>query len=134
MLPELVEVIERQWAEHQRLVAAGTLCPYVLHRDGQPIKSYRIAWQHACEAAGIPDAIPHDFRRTAARNLIRAGVSEPVAMRITGHLTPSVFRRYDITAQTDIREGLGKLAGAAAGKEKGKKARFGRVNRFRRSA
>ncbi|MEE8240783.1 MAG: hypothetical protein V3R16_05910, partial [Nitrospirales bacterium] len=74
--------------------------------------------------------IPHDFRRTAARNLIRAGVSQSVAMQVTGHLTASVFQRYDITTTEDVRQGLGKLATSGMGKEKGKFARSGRVVRF----
>jgi integrase len=48
----------------------------------------------------------HDFRRTAARDLIRSGVPESVAMGITGHKTNSVFRRYNITDTEDIRKAL----------------------------
>lgn len=58
--------------------------------------------------------IPHDFRRTAVRNLIRAGVSQKVAMELTGHLTPSVFERYNITDDRDRRDAVAKLAAAAA--------------------
>ncbi len=53
---------------------------------------------------------PHDLRRTAARNLVRAGVAEPVAMRFTGHLTPSVFKRYAIVDETMLTEGAEKLS------------------------
>lgn len=126
MLSELVEVIDTAWTTRQRLAKEGTLCPYVFHRDGKPIKSMREAWKSATKAAGVPGKLVHDFRRTAARNLIRAGVSEPVAMKITGHKTPSVFRRYNITAAEDVEKGLGALAGAA-GKEKGKIRESGRV-------
>ena len=61
--------------------------------------------------------------------MIRAGVSQSVAMQVTGHLTPSVFRRYDITTDEDVRLGLGKLA-IVAGKEKGKIAKSGRVRKM----
>jgi len=77
-------------------------------RKGQPIRSFRKSWTTACEAAGIGKKLFHDFRRSAARNLIRAGVSETVAMQITGHKTRSMFKRYNITDERDIREALRK--------------------------
>lgn len=67
------------------------------------------------------------------RNLVRAGVPDTVAMKITGHKTRSVFDRYNITAEDDIREGLGKLA-ATTGTEKGRSERSGRVEQFSRSS
>ena len=54
--------------------------PLVFHRDGIPIRRWRTAWRTACTAAGVPTRFLHDCRRTAARNLIRAGVPERVAM------------------------------------------------------
>jgi integrase len=87
----------------------------VFHRNGRQIKSFRKAWANACEAAGVPGRIPHDLRRTAVRNLERAGVSRNVAMQLTGHKTESVYRRYAIVSESDLGAGLEKLGQLATG-------------------
>jgi integrase len=58
----------------------------------------------------VAGRIPHDFRRTAVRNLERAGVPRSVAMKLTGHKTENVYRRYAIVSEADLSEGLKKLA------------------------
>ena len=82
----------------------------MFHRNGKPIKGFRFAWIKACQKAGCPGLIPHDFRRTAVRNLERAGVSRSVAMKLTGHQTESVYSRYAIVDEQDLAEGVKKLA------------------------
>jgi integrase len=70
---------------------------------GSPVRDYRVAWSKMCKAAKVPILL-HDFRRSAIRNMIRAGVPEKTAMRISGHVTRSVFDRYDIGSEDDLAE------------------------------
>ncbi|MGA2813321.1 MAG: hypothetical protein ABSG16_18100, partial [Candidatus Acidiferrum sp.] len=58
-----------------------------------------------------------DFRRTAARNLIRSGVSEKTAMRITGHVTREIFDRYDISSEEDLTDAVEKLENRQNGRK-----------------
>ena len=73
-------------------------CPYLFHHKGEPIGDFRKAFDAACTAAGLQGILPHDLRRSAVRNFIRAGVKETVAMRLSGHRTRSVFDRYNIVS------------------------------------
>jgi integrase len=86
----------------------------VFHRGGRPLTDFRKSWRTAVRLAGCPGRIPHDFRRTAVRNLVRAGVSRSVAMKTTGHKTASVYARYAIVSDQDLREAAAKLAAQEA--------------------
>lgn len=77
--------------------------------DGQPVRDFRGTWRNVCKAAGVPGLLFHDLRRTAARNLRRAGVAEGVIMKIGGWRTRSVFERYAIVTQADVADVIGKL-------------------------
>jgi integrase len=106
-LPQLLRaIIDEQWSAHLRAVPE---CPWVFHREGARIKSFRRRWLTACREAGVLGKIPHDFRRTAVRNLVRAGVPERVAMEICGHKTRAVFDRYNIVSRQDLAEAARKI-------------------------
>ncbi len=111
VLPDLADLLRRQWNETMQVqVETGRIIPWLFHRRGKPIKDFYGAWAVACKQAGVPHRIPHDFRRTAVRNLERAGVPRSVAMKITGHKTEAVYRRYAIVSEADLADGLKKLA------------------------
>jgi integrase len=112
---------ERRRATKELERQRGIIIPWVFYRlvakgrGGQkkprPIKAYNKAWEAACTAAGCPGRIPHDFRRTAVRNMVRRGVPERVAMQLTGHKTRSVFERYNIVSDGDLRTAADQLRG-----------------------
>lgn len=77
-------------------------CPWVAHFDGEHIKRINTAWKTACKKAGLKGKLFHDLRRTAIRNLVRAGVNQAIAKKISGHKTDSVFQRYNIVDKKDL--------------------------------
>jgi site-specific recombinase XerD len=109
-IPELRQALERQLETTRKLeVERGRVIPWLFHHDGEPIRKYDRAWKTACKKAGVARLV-HDCRRTAARNLIRAGVSTQVAKLVTGHKTDSIFNRYAIIDQSMIDDAAAKLA------------------------
>ena len=115
LIPELRVVLEAQRARVEALQkATGQVIPWVFCRDdGAPVGDFKKAWATARIKAGVPGRLFHDFRRTAVRNLIRAGIPETVAMKMTGHRTRSVFQRYAIVEETMLNEAAAKLIAAA---------------------
>ena len=89
---------------------SGCLCVAVFPWRGKPLQKLRRSWSTACRRAGRAGRLLHDFRRTAVRNLIRAGVQQAIAMKITGHKTDSVFRRYLIVDEELLAQATGAVA------------------------
>jgi integrase len=111
LVGELRDIIERR--REARLVESNgetIFSQYVFHLDGRPVGDFRKAWRTACKKAGVEDRLFHDLRRTAAKNMLMAGVPQAVAMRITGHRTDSMFRRYAIVDESQKRDALTRTA------------------------
>ena len=110
-LPPLEALLKAQREQTRELERkSGTMIPHVFHRDGNLIASMDGAWRGACERAGLAGLLFHDLRRSAVRNLERAGVPRSVAMKLTGHKTEAVYRRYAIADSAALSEGVEKLA------------------------
>jgi integrase len=99
----------------RRLKVRRLDCSLIFHRTSrgkaaQPVKDIRKSWNAAARAAGLGGVLFHDLRRSAIRNMIRAGVDPAVAMRVSGHRTRSVFDRYNIVSEEDLRAAITKTA------------------------
>lgn len=122
---ELRALLETQSRERERLKKKGQMTGFgsdpvffrmvALGRRGplrpRRIKSITKAFKAACKAAGYPGRIPHDLRRSAIRTFVRKGISTHVAMKLSGHKTESVFRRYDIISDEDLKDAAALLDG-----------------------
>jgi hypothetical protein len=84
-------------------------CPWVVHMKGQRVKSFDHGWTAWMKRLSMSGVLFHDLWRTGVRNLVRAGVLETVAMKLSGHKTRSVFGRYNITREEDLKEAANRL-------------------------
>ena len=84
-------------------------CPYVFHRNGKPIQSFRKAFKAAAKEIGFTGLLPHDMRRSAVRNFRKAGLSEGDGMMLSGHLTRSVHERYNIRDDRDLTDRMNRV-------------------------
>ena len=111
---ELRALLERRRAvTRDRERELGRIVPQVFTRaHGEPLGTFNKAWATACRAAGVPGRVLHDFRRTAVRNLVRAGVPERVAMQMVGWKSRQMLDRYHIVSTADLIEAARKLDAA----------------------
>jgi integrase len=111
LTPGMRELVVRQLEEVNELERkTNRTIPWLFHHNGKPIKDFRKAWALACSRAGVIGKVPHDFRRTAIRNLERAGIPRSAAMAMVGHRTESIYQRYKVADETMLKESAAKLA------------------------
>ena len=131
---ELRKVLKAQLDSLDALKEHDKIIPHVFHRpDGSEIKDFRAIWRTACENAGYPGKLFHDFRRSAVRTLERAGVPRSTAMAMVGHKTESIYKRYAIVDEQMHREAASKLdVWAVEQKAKAQAERRGQLRRFKK--
>jgi len=107
---QLLALIEKRWGDRQFLDWRGEagVSAFVFHRQGRRIGNFRGVWTRAAARANVPGKLFHDLRRTAVRDMIRAGVPQAVAQTISGHRTAAVFSRYNISSAEDKIDALRK--------------------------
>jgi len=123
---------EARTVMERRLEVRRLDSPFIFHRSGRPMGPFAGPWKSALKAAGLPPGrLFHDLRRSAVRNLIRSGVDPSIAMKVSGHKTPSMLQRYNIVEEAETAaalrtadawlsmQPLTRNVAVAAGREKG---------------
>jgi len=112
LVKDLLNVLS-QW--RAKTLTSWPSCPWICHFKGKRLTRLTKAWRRATKQVGLEGRLFHDLRRTGVRNMVRAGISERVAMTISGHKTRSVFDRYDIVSERDLQEAGTRLSAHFAG-------------------
>lgn len=101
LIPPLKAVLEAQRTRCDALEGKlGRVIPWLFFfQNGERLSYYHFAWDKARKAAGQPNRLMYDLRRTAVRNLERAGVPRSAAMSLVGHRTQAMYQRYAISDQ-----------------------------------
>jgi len=108
--PALLAVLESQreysglWEDR-----SGKIVTHVFTNRGKPIRDYYAAWRAACKRAGLEGRHMHDNRRSAVRNMDRAGIPRDIAKKLSGHKTDSMYSRYNIVNERDLNDATAKL-------------------------
>jgi len=104
--PELLDILRAQHAKAANKWPGERLDdrPMFFRPGGRPVGTFYKAWATACDTANVAGRLLHDLRRTAARDMVRSGTPERVAMTVTGHETHDVFERYNIVSEQDRRD------------------------------
>ena len=116
---ELEGIFKRLWNEKEQRKSGS---PYVFlnKQKTERIVDFRGSWDSACDDAKIGKRLIHDMRRSAVRNMVESGVSEKVAMELSGHLTRSVFENYHIVSTDDLVKAVQKVSATLKAMEKPK--------------
>jgi integrase len=113
VLTDSLKVTFRKLWDDTRALAErkGVPIPWVFHRGGKPIRDMRGTWEKACTKVGLTGLKLHDLRRSAVRRMEQCGIPRSVAMKLTGHKTEAVYRRYAIVSEGDLADATRKLTG-----------------------